>query len=518
MNYQVFARKWRPKKFADLLGQQDVITAIMHSFKLNRIHHAYILYGTRGIGKTTVARLFAKGLNCDKGLLYDMCGECKNCKDIDAGCFVDLIEIDAAYYTKVDDIRDFLDNIYYAPSYGRFKVYLIDEVHMLSRYSFNALLKILEEPPEHVKFILVTTEYHKLPKTIVSRCLQFYLKPLSVSQIVTKLVYICDIEQIVVEENVLKLLAYEAKGSMRDALNLLEQAILLSNNNNINIDIVNNMLGILHIEQSLLLIENLIDGNVDKLMNQIDGYSELGINWDALFKEVLTVFQKIAITQFSSNFFKKQIDQNHLSHISYRIYNLSNSITPENVQLYYQIFLLSRRELSYAPSYRAGMEMAVLRALAFLPANINSDNNQDNLNNFSVDNRKNFQSKMMSKNIINNKNIPNINNVNDTQLSSIDVAYKNVNSSKIECTDRFNSIDMNSDFSCKSIKKIPDFTAKILDMRSKLIKSQQHFNQENNTNIKLHSNVLSKKISENILDKFSNIHLNNTNLNKIKKK
>lgn len=520
MNYQVFARKWRPKKFSDIAGQQDVVTAITHSFKLDRIHHAYIFYGTRGIGKTTIARLFAKGLNCEQGLMYDVCGSCKNCQDIELGCFTDLIEIDAAYYTKVEDMRDCLDNIYYAPSHGRFKVYLLDEVHMLSKHSFNALLKILEEPPKHVKFILITTEYKKLPETIVSRCLTFYLKPLSVSQIVSKLLHICTMEQINVSEDSLKLLAYEARGSMRDALNLLEQVILFSNNN-ITIDIVHNMIGTLDIEQPLSLIENLIDGNVDSLMNKIYDYEVLGINWDSLFKEILTVFQKIAIHQFSSNFLRKTVDkESHIpSHIISRIYALSNRIKPENVQLYYQIFLLSRRELPYAPSFREGMEMAVLRALAFFPSNINTDNNyhQDNLNNFKNKDNTSFLAKQTlstSKSDINTSSSSN-------HLLINDIACNNADLKKIEYSNDHNHpVNMDCDFDSNTKKIIPNFTNKILDVRSKLIKSRQHLSQLNSANIQSNSDMLSRHISEDILDKFSNIYLdiNNKSVDNKKKK
>lgn len=514
MTYQVFARKWRPSKFSDVVGQENIITAIKNSFNLNRIHHAYILSGTRGIGKTTIARLFAKGLNCDQGLTYNVCGKCKNCRDIELGCFSDLIEIDAAYYTKVEDIRNFLDSVQYTPSRGKFKVYLIDEAHMLSKHSFNALLKILEEPPKHIKFILATTEYQKLPETIVSRCLHFYLTPLSISQITAQIVHVCDIEKIKIDDNSSKMLAYASKGSIRDALNLLEQAILFSDNNNIiTYDIINNMLGMVHIDQAMLLIENLISGNIDDLMHQIADYSRLEVNWDDLFREILIILQKIAINQFSSTCFKKQIDDNNLiKQIESRICILSNRITPEQIQLYYQIFLLSRRELPYAPSYRIGMEMAILRALAFFPDNINCASDQENSINSSLKNDKNkgvIESQSLKKNI-HNFNLDNNCNT-DNILNVIDNYPVNLNKKESVCKNDF--VDIKSDVSNKSVKVIPNFTAKILNMRSNLIKNQQRFNKSSNINTKSYSHIISKQMSESILDKLYNLDINIKNKN-----
>ncbi|WP_159714272.1 DNA polymerase III subunit gamma/tau [Blochmannia endosymbiont of Camponotus nipponensis] len=378
MNYQVLARKWRPKKFSDIIGQKHVIQAITHSFSLNKIHHAYLLTGMRGVGKTTIARLFVKGLNCEKGITSTICGQCNSCQDIDSGCFIDLIEIDAASRTKVEDTREFLDNVQYMPSTGRFKVYIIDEVHMLSRHSFNALLKTLEEPPAHVKFILITTEHQKLPETILSRCLQFYLKPLNISQIITQLTHIFNKENIKIESSALESLAYASKGSMRDALSLSEQAIVLGNNDITN-DVINNMFGISNIEYPLCLIEKLIDGDGHSIMRQIENLAVLGINWDYVLSEIIIIFQKIAIGQFLLNSLKKE--DNNI--INQRIRTLSKRITPENIQLYYQIFLLGRRELPYVPSHRIGIEMIMLRALAFCPdtniINKHHDNGEDSV-------------------------------------------------------------------------------------------------------------------------------------------
>lgn len=503
MNYQVFALKWRPKKFADIAGQQYVITAIENSFKLNKIHHAYILSGNRGTGKTTIARLFAKGLNCKKSATFDVCEVCQNCKDIDSGCFVDLIEIDAASRTKVEDTHEFLDSIQYAPVQGRFKVYLIDEAHMLSKYSFNALLKTLEEPPKHVKFILITTEYQKIPETVLSRCLQLYVKPLSISEIVSKLQYVCNKEKIIASKNALELLAYSAKGSMRDALNLSEQAILLGNNS-ITDDIVNNMLGLLHIEESLSLVENLINKDINKIMLQIDHYSIIGINWDFLFEEVLTIFQKIAMLQFSLNSSLKIKDTKKTKLFEERILCLSNTITPEDIQLYYQIFLLGRKELPYSPSDRMGMEMTILRALAFHLTDISTNNkNHENEELFEDPTNSNDKSKIIKKNVDCQKS---------TENSITLLSLKNkVNEINIEKT---KSIKLNKIHSNNLISKI-------LEARSKLMNCKKNYDKSNfNTVDNLPISKESQKTSKKILERFSNLSsdFSKNHLNIIKKK
>ncbi|URJ25362.1 DNA polymerase III subunit gamma/tau [Candidatus Blochmannia ocreatus (nom. nud.)] len=370
MNYQVLARKWRPKKFSDVVGQTHVITAIKYSFLLKKIHHAYLFSGTRGIGKTTIARLFAKGLNCTTGITYDICCACNNCHDIQSNCFIDLIEIDAASRAKVEETREFLDNVQYTPSRGRFKIYLIDEVHMLSRHSFNALLKTLEEPPKHVKFILVTTEYQKLPETILSRCLQFHLKPLSISQLINQLKYILSQEKITIEAYALETIAHASKGCLRDALSLTEQAIVLGNNN-ITDEVINNMFGIVNIKHPLSLVKNLINGDINTIMRQIQNFSNLGVNWDLILSEMLTILQKISTNQFLANSEFTQIPLSETNnYINQCIYKLSKLINPEMVQLYYQILLSGRKELPYAPNNRVGIEMIMLRALAFKASNL----------------------------------------------------------------------------------------------------------------------------------------------------
>lgn len=505
MNYQVLARTWRPKKFEEIAGQQYVVKAIIHSFNLNKVHHAYILSGDRGTGKTTIARLFAKGLNCKQSITVNMCGVCQNCTDIDSGRFIDLIEIDAASRTKVEDTYEFLDSIQYIPIQGRFKVYLIDEVHMLSKHSFNALLKILEEPPKHVKFILVTTDHQKIPETVLSRCLQLHLKPLSVLQIVSKLEYICNEEKIEANTNALELLAYSAKGSMRDALNLLEQAMLLGNNS-ITDDIINNMLGLLHVEESLSLVENLIDRNIDNIMEQINNYSILGINWDFLFEEILTIFQKAAMYQFSLHSSLKKTNIKRIKCFEERIYNLSNRITPENIQLYYQIFLLGRRELPYSPSYRMGMEMTILRALAFYPIN-----NQHDTDNSSVNDNTNTAYEHASKNAKSNVNLQNsADNINNTVLMPKNIIDNNIDFRKL--TDNFNNSHGNTTASLSNKSNnvpVNDITSKILEARLKLLDYKKNYNQVNNDNIvNLNTNKISKKVSKNVLERFSNINMN----------
>src|SRR5699024_2834706 len=299
MSYQVLARKWRPQTFADVVGQEHVLTALANGLSLGRIHHAYLFSGTRGVGKTSIARLLAKGLNCETGITATPCGVCDNCREIEQGRFVDLIEIDAASRTKVEDTRDLLDNVQYAPARGRFKVYLIDEVHMLSRSSFNALLKTLEEPPEHVKFLLATTDPQKLPVTILSRCLQLHLRALDVPQIQQQLEKIATLEQLTYEEHALTLLARAANGSMRDALSLTDQAIALGNGA-INSELVTQMLGSLDDEYVITLIEALAKQDSQALMAQLDNIASLGVDWDALFVETLSLLHQLAMLHFLS--------------------------------------------------------------------------------------------------------------------------------------------------------------------------------------------------------------------------
>ena len=357
MSYQVLARKWRPKTFADVVGQQHILTALANGLRENRLHHAYLFSGTRGVGKTSIARLFAKGLNCVNGVTAEPCGVCEHCKAIEEGNFIDLIEIDAASRTKVEDTRELLDNVQYKPVLGRYKVYLIDEVHMLSRHSFNALLKTLEEPPEYVKFLLATTDPHKLPVTILSRCMQFHLKALEQSQIAKHLGYILNQEQIPFESLALDKLANAAQGSIRDSLSLTDQAIAMSNGN-VTLNIVNEMLGLLDETQAIEMIYALQQGNGEKLMQVVSEVANKAGDWDELLREIAENLHKIAMQQLLP-----QASLTEADHISF----LAKHIAPQDVQFFYQVVVSGRKELSLAPTARMGAEMVLLRALAFHP-------------------------------------------------------------------------------------------------------------------------------------------------------
>ncbi|EEC0296834.1 DNA polymerase III subunit gamma/tau [Salmonella enterica subsp. enterica] len=361
MSYQVLARKWRPQTFADVVGQEHVLTALANGLSLGRIHHAYLFSGTRGVGKTSIARLLAKGLNCETGITATPCGVCDNCREIEQGRFVDLIEIDAASRTKVEDTRDLLDNVQYAPARGRFKVYLIDEVHMLSRHSFNALLKTLEEPPAHVKFLLATTDPQKLPVTILSRCLQFHLKALDVEQIRHQLEHILNEEHIAHEPRALQLLSRAADGSLRDALSLTDQAIA-SGDGQVSTQAVSAMLGTLEDDQALSLVEAVVDANGERVMSLINEAAARGIEWEALLVEMLSLLHRIAMVQLSPAALGSD-----MAAIEQRMRELARTVPPGDLQLYYQTLLIGRKELPWAPDRRMGVEMTLLRALAFHP-------------------------------------------------------------------------------------------------------------------------------------------------------
>jgi DNA polymerase-3 subunit gamma/tau len=361
MSYQVLARKWRPQTFADVVGQQHVLTALANGLSLGRIHHAYLFSGTRGVGKTSIARLLAKGLNCETGITATPCGVCDNCREIEQGRFVDLIEIDAASRTKVEDTRDLLDNVQYAPARGRFKVYLIDEVHMLSRHSFNALLKTLEEPPAHVKFLLATTDPQKLPVTILSRCLQFHLKALDVEQIRHQLEHVLGEEKITSEPRALQLLARAADGSLRDALSLTDQAIA-SGDGQVTTAAVSTMLGTLDDDQALSLIEAMVGADGERVMALLNDAAARGVEWEALLVEMLGLLHRVAMVQLSPTALGSD-----MAAIEQRMRELARTIPPAEVQLYYQTLLMGRKELPWAPDRRMGIEMTLLRALAFHP-------------------------------------------------------------------------------------------------------------------------------------------------------
>lgn len=361
MSYQVLARKWRPKTFNEVVGQQHVLAALANGLRENRLHHAYLFSGTRGVGKTSIARLFAKGLNCVNGVTAEPCSECEHCKAIEEGNFIDLIEIDAASRTKVEDTRELLDNVQYKPVVGRYKVYLIDEVHMLSRHSFNALLKTLEEPPEYVKFLLATTDPHKLPVTILSRCMQFHLKALEPQQISAHLADILQQENIPFEDLALDKLANAAQGSIRDSLSLTDQAIAMSNGN-VTLSVVKEMLGLLDESQAIDIIYALQQGNGEKLMQVVNAVADKAGDWDELLREVAENLHKIAMQQLLP---QPNIDESN------QIGFLAKHIAPEDVQFFYQVLVTGRKELALAPTPRMGAEMVLLRALAFHPKLVN---------------------------------------------------------------------------------------------------------------------------------------------------
>lgn len=359
----MLARKWRPQTFAKVVGQEHVLTALANGLSLSRIHHAYLLSGTRGVGKTTIARLLAKGLNCEIGITATPCGQCDNCREIEQGRFVDLIEIDAASRTKVEDTRELLDHVQYAPARGRFKVYLIDEVHMLSRHSFNALLKTLEEPPAHVKFLLVTTDPQKLPVTILSRCLQFHLKALDIEQICGQLSTVLQQEHITAPPRALQLLARAAGGSMRDALSLTDQAIVMGQGE-VSTETVSLMLGTLNTEQPLALIEALADADGGAMMAELAQCAARGMDWETLLLEMLSLLHRLAMGQLLPD----QLNDEENPGVLLRLRELALRLPPDDLQLYYQTLLIGRKELPFAPDRRMGIEMTLLRALAFHPA------------------------------------------------------------------------------------------------------------------------------------------------------
>ncbi len=361
MSYQVLARKWRPKTFNEVVGQQHVLAALANGLRENRLHHAYLFSGTRGVGKTSIARLFAKGLNCVNGVTAEPCGECEHCRAIEEGNFIDLIEIDAASRTKVEDTRELLDNVQYKPVVGRYKVYLIDEVHMLSRHSFNALLKTLEEPPEYVKFLLATTDPHKLPVTILSRCMQFHLKALEPQQISAHLADILQQENIPFEDLALDKLANAAQGSIRDSLSLTDQAIAMSKGN-VTLSVVKEMLGLLDESQAIDIVYALQQGNGEKLMQVVNAVADKAGDWDELLREVAENLHKIAMQQLLP---QPNIDESN------QIGFLAKHIAPEDVQFFYQVLVTGRKELALAPTPRMGAEMVLLRALAFHPKLVN---------------------------------------------------------------------------------------------------------------------------------------------------
>jgi len=359
MAYQVLARKWRPSNFKQLVGQEHVSQSLIHALQHERLHHAYLFTGTRGVGKTTVARILAKAINCENPQDSNPCGQCAVCRDFEQGRFMDLIEVDAASRTKVEDTRDLLDNAQYAPNQGRYKVYLIDEVHMLSGHSFNALLKTLEEPPPHVKFLLATTDPHKIPVTVLSRCLQFNLKRLLPDQIATQMRFILGEEQISFEDPALALLARAADGSMRDGLSLLDQAIVYGSGS-VKLSDVTGMLGTVAQQPVDDMLRALAAQDGKQLLTLTAAIAELTPDFADILQQMLRVLHRVALKQQLPDFVDQEFDKSLLDH-------LSQSLSPEDVQLFYQIGLIGQRDLPLAPDPRTGFEMVLLRMLSFRP-------------------------------------------------------------------------------------------------------------------------------------------------------
>jgi len=360
MSYQVLARKWRPRTFEDMVGQEHVLQALIHALESQRLHHAYLFTGTRGVGKTTIGRLLARCLNRETGVTPNPCGECSSCQEIQEGRFVDLIEIDAASRTGVDDMRELTDNVQYAPTRGRYKVYLIDEVHMLTNQSFNAFLKTLEEPPEHVKFLLATTDPQKLPVTVLSRCLQFNLKRMTPEHIAGHLRHVLGAEEIPFEEPALWLLARAADGSMRDALSLTDQAIAFGNQK-LSASDVSNMLGTIDQRDIERIVNALVEGDGPALLAEISRISDFAPDYSVILADLLSLFHRVTMEQVVPGSADNALGD------AEQVQALARKLSAEDAQLFYQSALIGRKDLTITPDARMGFEMTLLRMLAFRP-------------------------------------------------------------------------------------------------------------------------------------------------------
>ena len=360
MSYQVLARRWRPKTFSELVGQEHVVRALSNALDNDRLHHAYLFTGTRGVGKTTIARILSKSLNCETGVGSQPCGECSVCREVDEGRFVDLIEVDAASKTGVDDTRELLDNVPYAPVRGRYKVYLIDEVHMFSNHSFNALLKTLEEPPPHVKFLLATTDPQKVPVTVLSRCLQFGLNRLPVEQIEKQFEHILGAENIQADKEALYLIARAADGSMRDGLSLLDQAIAFGGGT-VQLEPVRDMLGVVAADELPKMLADVHAGDGHAVVQSIQALAQAAPDFSALLKDLLALLHRLSLLKHAPDAWQSGWGD------ASALQSLADQLTPEDIQLYYQIGLVGQRDITLAPDMQSGFEMVLLRMMAFRP-------------------------------------------------------------------------------------------------------------------------------------------------------
>ena len=372
MAYQVLARKWRPKTFADLVGQEHVVKALRNALDEGRLHHAYLLTGTRGVGKTTIARILAKSLNCENAVHGEPCGQCESCTQIDSGRYVDLLEIDAASNTGIDNIREVLENAQYAPTAGKYKVYIIDEVHMLSKSAFNAMLKTLEEPPEHVKFILATTDPHKVPITVLSRCLQFVLRNMTTQQVAEHLAHVLDRENVPYQPQALQLLGRAAAGSMRDALSLLDQAIAMGSGKVAEQD-VRQMIGAVDKQYLFELLEGIINQNGEALLEKAQEMSARAIGFDSALAELAMLLQRLALIQTIPSALANDDPERET------LLRLSQALSGEQIQLYYQCAIYGKQDLPLAPDEYAGFVMTLLRMLAFAPLAASGCNTQSQI-------------------------------------------------------------------------------------------------------------------------------------------
>ncbi len=423
MSHQVLARKWRPKKFSEVIGQAHVVNALINSLDHDRIHHAFLLTGTRGVGKTTLARIFAKSLNCQQNPTptSQPCGNCTACQQIDQGRFVDLIEIDAASRTKVEDTREILDNVPYAPTQGRYKVYLIDEVHMLSTSSFNALLKTLEEPPQHVKFILATTDPQKLPATVLSRCLRFHLKKLNHSEIQQQLETLLQSEGIAYEDNALNLIAKAGDGSMRDALSLLDQAIAYSNQN-VNLVAVRDMLGAIDDTHILQILSFIAQNNPQDLIHYSHELFYLGVDFSGLLNDIIIGLHTLALLQIDP-----QLVENEIHQAREQWLEISQYISAEALQLFYDMALHGKNMLKLHPDQRLGFEMTILRMMLFTPSGSAPQQHHDKIPTILTQKTTKTQSAIVSK-------------VNEEFTADISVPLKSSSEIKSETTQPHTSL------------------------------------------------------------------------------